>query len=72
MTPEERLRRERLTDSCRSLSGGVMGGSIGDGLERRRDATEKRIARLKSLAHAGDRDAPQELARILFADELTR
>jgi hypothetical protein len=60
-------------DALRVLPGGVMGPSIiGDGPERRRDATEKRIARLKGLAHAGDRDAPQELARLLYADELTR
>jgi hypothetical protein len=56
-------------DALRVLPGGVMGKSIDDGQERRRDGTEKRIASLMRLSKEGDRSATLELARAMLGDD---
>jgi hypothetical protein len=56
-------------DAMRVLSSGASREDFGDGQERRRDGTEKRIAGLMRLSKEGDRNATLELARAMLGDD---
>lgn len=60
------------TDALRVISGGVMGDRIGDGGRREAEAHNRRIGGLIGEARKGDKDAEIEIARLVYAPELTR
>jgi hypothetical protein len=72
MTPEEKARRERLADSCRVITGGTMPDHLGDGGRREAAAHSSRVGKLMGAAHRGNKDSEIELARLLYAPELTK
>jgi hypothetical protein len=64
--------REVNVDALRTISSGVMEADFGSGIVKSARESAERVETLRRKMRRGGREAAEEYARVMYADEMTR